>query len=178
MEQHTNNDISTTRIALKYGTFIGLGSVAFSIALWAGNLEEVQYLQLLDTLIWVAGLVLAMQEYKKYQGGFMKFGEGFGIGFMGCTIAGIIEGFYAQIHFRFLNLETLPKIKEELIKQWEKGGMTDEQMEALRPWAEWFATPNFMFLGAVIGGMLSGLIFGLIISAIMQKENDNPFAKS
>ncbi len=174
MEQNT---ISTTRIALKYGTIIGIGAVLFSLALWLLKLEEVVVLQLLDTIIWVAGLVIAMQEYKKYNHGYMKFGQGFNIGFMGCTIAGIIEATYTTIQLRFFRPEVLVKLKEDMIQAWEKSGMNEEQMEMLRPWGEWVASPGFLFFSAVLGGMLSGLIFGLIISAIMQKENTNPFEK-
>ncbi len=177
MEQQQS--ISTTKIALKYGIYIGLGSALLVLVLWALKLEEVAGLQLLDNVIWIAGLVIAMQEFRKLNGGYMKFGQGFNIGLMGGTIAGLIDGFYASIHYRFLNPNLLVKIKDEIISGWEKANMNEEQMEMLKPYAEFIASPNFMFFGGVIGGLLAGLIFGLIISAILQKENTtNPFGNN
>ncbi len=75
-----NDEISTARVALKWGLITGLALIVYSTLLYSLDQMANRWLSLIVYGIIVAGLVLGMREYRARNGDYLGFGEGVGLG--------------------------------------------------------------------------------------------------
>lgn len=169
MEEQTN-ELSTTRVGLKYGLFTGVASLGYSTLLSLLRLQNDSFLSLLTIGLVVAGIVYAMKEYKNANEDYMTFSQGLGIGTVVSAIYGLLSGVFTLIYFQFINTTELLKLRQEMILQYEKNGMEDEMINQLMPWIEWLTSSGSLFVFGVVGNLFFGFLLSLAISAIMAKN--------
>lgn len=166
MSYEKTNQITTTQVGIRYGLILGLTSIAISLVTFIADLRENIAVNLLGIGVSIAFLVIAMKHFRDQNGGFMKFGQGFGIGMIVSAISTLLSGFFLIVYLKFINPNMFEEISDKAHQEWEKAGM-DEKAIAM---AEKFITAEFMFISAVIGGLIFGAILSLIVAAIMQKK--------
>ena len=166
MSYEKTNSITPTQVGVRYGLILGLASIVITLVSFMADLRENTAVNLLSTAVTIAFLVMAMKYFRDQNSGFMKFGQGFGIGMIVTAISSLLSGIFLIIYLKFLNPKMMEEISDKAHQEWEKTGMDDKAMAM----AEKFLTPEFMFITVVIVGLIFGAILSLIVAAIMQKK--------
>lgn len=166
----TEKEPSVTSVAIKYGFIFALIGIVFSLILMVAGLSENRWLSSLSFLILIAGLVIAMKNYKELNHGFMSYGQGLGIGAIVSLIYGLLSGITTWIYTSFVDPDYMGRIMEKQREEWVRQGMSDEQIDAAVQMSQSFSGPVAMILGAAIGTLVIGFIISLIVSAIMKNK--------
>jgi len=161
----SNTTITTTQVGIRYGLILGLASVAISLVTFMADLRENLIINV-RTVVTIAFLAIAIKYYRDQNSGYIKFGQGFGIGMIVSAISSLLSGLFLLVYLKFINKAIFEEILDKAHQEWEKAGM-DEKAMAI---AEKFLTPEFMFISAVISGLIFGAVLSLIVAAIMQKK--------
>ncbi|MDR6563010.1 MULTISPECIES: DUF4199 domain-containing protein [Arcicella] len=167
---------TTTRIALKWGIIAGIISIILSVAtqlLGLKNSQDVStgfFLFLIGLAFTCLIQVLAMNDYKSQNNGFMSYGEGLGIGLLSGVIWGVVSGGFNILYLKYIDNSEMIKQANLMRQKMEEQGATDAQMEVNEKIISYATDPSIGFIITVIAGFIGGLIVALIISAILKKE--------
>ncbi len=170
------NQTTTTRIALKWGLIAGIISIILSVAtqlLGVKNSENISigfFLSLIAFAFTCLIQVLAMNDYKSQNNGYMSYSEGLGIGLLSGTIWGVVSGGFNIIYVKYIDNSDMVKQANVMRQRMEEQGATDAQMELNEKMIAYLTDPSFLFIINVIVGFIGGLIVSLVISAILKKE--------
>ncbi|NJO01841.1 MAG: DUF4199 domain-containing protein [Bacteroidia bacterium] len=155
----------TARIAIKYGLYTGMASVTFYLILFLTNLYF--DLNLLSNVILIVGIAYGMQEFKNYNQGYLRYGQGVGLGLMLSAITGFMVGLLMLIYLS-LDSNIIETHKQYLIGIYEQFGYSDEQIDEM----VMLLKPNYYFISMVLGYFITGLVLSLIIAAFKRKDED------
>ena len=172
MEKQT----TTARVALKWGLITGVALVLYSTILFI--LDEVtnRGLSLVIYVILIAGIVLAMREYRTANGGYMAYGEGISIGALLSAIAGFISSAFSVFYTQIIDPGFQERMTEKIRAQLEdQGNLSDEQIDQAIEIGQKFQGPGIAFVVGIAGTVLIGVIFSLIIAAFIRRNKANPF---
>ena len=158
---------STKAVALRYGLITGIITVIYSLIL---NLTEQNisnpWLGYISFIILVIGIVMAHKHYKTENNGFMTYGQGLGIGSLLSLVVGALSGIFTYIYIKFFDSTFIERMQEQQVVEFEKRGMSDEQIEQAIQMSQKFTSPELIVVYAILGTLLFGFILSLIISAI------------
>ncbi|MER2997781.1 DUF4199 domain-containing protein [Pontibacter populi] len=163
---------SVTSVALKYGFITALVGVVYTLIIMVANLGDNRWLSGLSYLILIAGIVLAMKQYKTINYGYMSYGQGLGIGTLVSAIFGLLSGIFVWLYTSFVDTEYMSRMMEKQSEALLDQGMSDEQVEQAMAMTENFQGPLAMILGGLVGAVVIGFLLSLILSAIM--KNNRP----
>lgn len=164
---------TTARTALKWGVISGIASMIFSTIIYVTGQITNSWLSSLGFIITIVAMVLAMKDFRSQNEGFMKYGQGLGIGTLMSGIAGFIGSVFGYIYMQFIDPTLRQQILDKSREDMEAKGMDDVQIEMAMQMAAKFSSPGITFAFGVIGSVIVGFIIALIVSAIMKK--DKPF---
>lgn len=167
MEQPTT---TTARTALKYGLIFGVVYMIYTTIIYVTGQAANTALGWFSFVISIAGMVLAMKEFRAESGGFMTYGQGLGIGTMMSAVSGFISAIYSFIYNEFIDTTLRQQILDKVRTNLEEKGMDDVQIDQAMAISEKFSGPTFSFLFPIIGGIVGGFLLSLVVSAIMKKE--------
>jgi hypothetical protein len=171
-----NEKLSPTRVALKWGVILGISLMLVTLIMYLTDQGSNPWFGLLTLVAMVSVLVLSMQEYRKLNGGFMTYGEGFGIGALLSAVAGLLSSLFNT----FYNVVIDPTIQQRAFEQArerleDQGQLSDEQIDQALEISQKFQSPGFTFIAGVFGTIIMGAILSLIIAAIIRRNRSNPF---
>lgn len=162
--------------ALRYGLFVGLGTIAVMLLLYIINAEMLFGWSLQATwLIYLFLMYKAIDDTKKEGDGFITLREGFATAFIVFAIGNLM---YIVFYYVLVNIidPSLIEIQidkgvEMVEKVAEFAGMSEEELETAIKEVEKGVTPNIQqtFFGYAIS-LLGGAIPAVIIAAILKKE--------
>lgn len=174
--------VSNRSIALRYGAIWGGISALISLI---GTLTDtdpgmpntgpIKWLYVLvgvGVSIWA--IVAAIGADRKQLGGFIGLGRCVGLGAFTGLISGAIGAVYSLLNVYLINPDYQEQMSAAMQSEWEKQGMSAEQIEMASGMATMFTNPLFLGLSQLIGGAIFGVIVGLIAGAIMKR--DRPYA--
>lgn len=168
----TENQPSVMSVALKYGFITALVGIVYSLILMITDLGDNRWLSGLAYIILIAGIVLAMKQYKALNYGYMSYGQGLGIGTVVSGIFGLLSGIFTWIYTTFVDPDYMDRMMLKQEAAMLEQGLSQEQIDAGMEVAQNFQGPLAMILGATIGAIVIGFILSLIIAAIM--KNNRP----
>ncbi|MCI1186815.1 DUF4199 domain-containing protein [Hymenobacter sp. DH14] len=167
METNTT-PVTTTSVGLRYGLLTGLVSIIISFGLFVAH-QESSPLRYVSFAVLIAGLVLAMQNFKQNNQGFMSFGQGVGIGAVLSAVVGVLSGIFSYVYMSFIDPEVVGRMTEKIRADMEaRGGMTDEQIDQAMAMSAKFMNGPFTLVAALLGTVLVGVILAMIISAFIK----------
>jgi hypothetical protein len=171
-----NETTSTARVSLKWGLITGVCLVVYSTILYTLDLTTIPWLGALIYVLLIAGLILAMREYRSANGGYMSYGDGISIGALLSAIAGMLSSAFSVFYTTVID----PGFQERLFDQMrdkmeEQGKMSDEQIDSMIEMSKKFQSPGLQFFFGILWIIVIGVIISLIIAAFMRKNKDNPF---
>ncbi|TPE39584.1 DUF4199 domain-containing protein [Pontibacter mangrovi] len=164
----TEKQPSVGSVALKYGFIFALIGVIFSLILMVAGLAENRWISSVGYLILIAGIVVAMKNYKAENNGFMSYGQGLGIGSIVSAVFGFLSGLFTWLYVEFVDTEYMARVMEKQRVQMLEQGMSDEQIDSAMAIAENFQGPLTMILGATVVTLIIGFLLSLVLSAIMK----------
>ncbi len=169
MEINTQERITPAAIGIRYGLLVGLVSVIITFGLYATGQEQGP-LKWVSTLVLIGGMVMAMNNFKQANGGFMSYGQGLGIGTLVSAVSGVLTAIFVYIYMGFIDPGAIERMMEKARMDMEaKGGLSDEQMEQGLAMAGKFMTPAALTISVLIGSIIMGFIISLVVSAILKR---------
>ena len=156
--------VSVKSVGIKYGLILGLFYIGYSLILQITGLAAEQSLGYLSLVFMIAILVFAYKEYKGYTGGYMKLGQGIGLGMLIVLISSVFSSIFTYIYLKFIDDSMI-----QLILETAREGMvtnpdlSDAQIEQAMSMTANFTTPEMI----LVFGMISSLFFGFLISLVM-----------
>lgn len=171
-----NDQPSTARVALKWGSFLGVALMLITLVMYLTNQTTNSWFSLLTIIAMIVFLVLAMREYRSVSGGFMTYSEGLGIGALLSAVGGLISSTFIV----FYNVVIDPTLQQRAFEQArekleEQGSMSDEQIDQALEISQKFQSPGFIFIAGVFGTIIVGFLLSLIIAAVIRRNKTNPF---
>jgi len=162
---------SLISVALKYGLLTGLISIIYTLFSYLTETFGSIFLNLFIALaITIIGLVLAMREFRKKNGGFMTYGQGLGIGMIVAVTASILSGIFIFLYTSYVDPTITEKIVDSVMDQMGAFGLDDSQLDEARDKMLADTTPFKQLTSALTNGLFGGLILSLIIAAIMKRN--------
>ena len=166
------NQPKTGKYALNYGLLTGLIGVVFGIMLFVMEMhyEQGASIQITQTLILAAGIILAIVQFKKAGGGFLSLSNALKVGAGVALIAAIVGLLYFFILSNVIEPGYMDKVFEigKIKAMADNPSLTEEQIDQGIEMQKSFAWISYPVL--IIINVLIGLIIGLITGLILKKE--------
>jgi hypothetical protein len=173
MEETTTPSISTRSVGIRYGLIMGLISVAYFVILNTAGVDTTQGIGQWASIIFLIAIIVLAHKYFKDNGdGFMSFGQGIGISFWISLVSSAISSIFTFIYVKFIDTGFIANMMDkQRTALEERGGMSDEQIDAAMSMTSKFMTPGMMLVFGIIGGVIITVIVALIITIFTQKRN-------
>ena len=172
-------NVNFLSIALRNGILLGLASVAFTVLLYVtdflytDNTLLAIITWLINIAISVVFIVMAVEQYKKANEGFLSIGEAIKVGVLVAVIAGVIGAIYQVIYTTVIDPNYYEKVVEVAMKKMSgiTSNFTEEQMEEFQN-KMYSSKPSIAssFSLSIVFSAIGGLIISAIVGAIKKKE--------
>lgn len=166
------NQPKTGKFALNYGLITGLIGIVFGIMLFTAKMHYEQGLgiQITQTLILIAGIAVAIFQFKKAGGGLLSISEALKVGAGVALIAAICGLAYFFLLSNFIEPDYMDKVIEigKVKAMNDNPNLTEEQIDQgieMQKSFAWLSYPIILIINVVVG-----LIVGLITGLILKKE--------
>ncbi|RRQ48203.1 DUF4199 domain-containing protein [Maribacter algicola] len=169
------NKPKTGQFALTYGAILGGISIIFGIMLYSADMHYQGGIavMLISLALSIAGIVLAMIQFKKANGGFMSFAQALKVGVGVSLIAGIIGIIFNQLMANVIDPDMMNKAMEFQRNQLtETTSMTPEQIDAQMEMGKKFSTPTMQIVFGLVFSLFFGFIISLISGLILKKQEE------
>lgn len=162
----------TGKFALNYGLILGLIFVVFGVMLYTQKMhyEMGTPIIVVSILFMAAAIFLAVNAFKKANGGFLTISEALKVAVGVALIGTIISLVYNFVLTNFIEPDYLDKVMEiAKPKAMEQNpNLTDEQWEQAAEMQKnfaWIQYPVGLILNSIVG-----LVLGLIVGLILKKS--------
>lgn len=161
---------STARTALKYGILTAVVFMIYTTIINISGLSQNNFLAFLSYVILVVGIVIALQEFRTSNKGFMTYGEGLGLGSLTSGIFGFFSSMFTMLYNKFIDPTIIAQTLEKARSDAKANGMDEAQIDRLMEVSAKVSSPGIMFASGVFFFLFTGFIFSLIISAFLRRE--------
>ncbi|MDQ6478638.1 DUF4199 domain-containing protein [Dyadobacter sp. LHD-138] len=161
---------SSARTAVKYGILTSVAIIIYTTITNISGQSQNKWLAMLSYGILIAGIILAMKEFRENNKGFMGYGEGLGLGSMVSAILGFFASMFSMFYIKFIDTTISAQILEKARADMEAQGLDDAQIDHYMELSQKFSSPGIMFAAGVFGYLFIGFIFSLIIAAVLRRE--------
>lgn len=162
--------VSTARVALKYGVLVSVVIMVYTTIINVSGLSQNPVLSSLQFVFMIAGIVMAMKDFREQNKGFMSYGEGLGLGTLVSAVMGLLVSTFSTFYNRFIDSSIMTQAVDKVRTDMEQRGMDDAQIDQSMELAQKFMSPSIMFFGGVFMSILLGFIVSLVVSAIFRRE--------
>jgi len=164
---------------LKFGLYGGVALVFFSLATYVMDMNMMSILAGILAFVVTLGIavgtgVLAIQNQRTLDGGYMAFGRAFVIGAAAIAISVLLYSIWNYILITIIDPDYVGRLKEQFLEQWGENIPEEAMGEALKGFDE-AGTVGTALKNGLIGIVFNGLIGGLIAAAIGKKNPPNQF---
>ncbi|GAB2767130.1 hypothetical protein GCM10027275_06700 [Rhabdobacter roseus] len=163
-------NVSTARVALKYGIITAVVVIVYSTILNLAGLGQNQGATSVAFLFLLGGLIWAMRDFREQNGGFMSYGQGLGIGALLSAIVGLLGSTFMLFYIQFIDNTIFQQSLDRAREDMERRGMDDAQIEQAMEISEKFMSPGAVFLIGVLSYLILGFIISLIVAAVMRRN--------
>ena len=171
-----NDEVSSARVALKWGLITGVALVVYSTLLNVLGQMTNGWLTVVVYLIIVVGLVLGMREFRSLNGDYLTFGQGVGLGALLSAVAGVISSTYNVLYSTVIDPGLQERVMDNMREQLEdQGKLSDDQIDQAMEFSKMFQSPGLQFVAGVFGAILVGVFLSLIVAAVLRRHKANPF---
>ncbi len=167
--QEEKLSISTTQVGLKFGVYSGIALALYSILMTVLRLEENTFLGLLGYVLLISALHFGIADFKKFNEGYMTFGQGLGIGMLISTLTGLITGI-SQFIYLYFQPALLIEMRDEILKEYERQQVPEEQIRIFVGVMDYLISPTGIFFIVLISYVFFGLLLSLLVAAFTSKN--------
>ncbi len=166
-----NQNASVGKSALTYGLYLGLALVVYSLILYLAGLTGNKAAGWVTYLIMIGMLAFTMINYReKVNGGFLKYGQGVGLGVLTAVYGGVLSAIFSFILIKFIDPGIVEQIVNQAMEEAMASGANEQALEMAEKMVRMFTSPTAILLMGVVGSAFMGAIFSLILAAIFKKE--------
>jgi hypothetical protein len=123
----------------------------------------------LGVAVWA--VVTAIKTDRDVQlGGSLTLGRALGLGSKTGLVSGLVSGLFTVLYMTVINRDFADRFKENMMAEYERQGMSEEQMEMAMGIASKMMSPAVIGVSAIFSAIITGLLIGLIAGAIMKRE--------
>ena len=182
MFMETKN-VNFLSIALRNGILLGVACVVLSVLLYVTNLLYTgsfligAITWLLNLAICVVFIVMAVQQYKTANDGFLTVGEAIKVGVVTALVGGVIAAIYSVIYTTVIDPNYYEKVVEVTMEKMSAftSNFSEEQMEELREKTlESKPSVVWTFFSSILGSAIGGVIISAIVGTVKKKERPMP----
>lgn len=171
-----NDDVSSARVALKWGLITGIALIVYSTLLNSLGQMSNGWLSVMVYVIIVVGLVLGMRDFRRQNGDYLTFGQGVGLGALLSAVAGMISSTYNVLYNTFIDPGLQERVMNNMREQLEdQGNLSDDQIDQAMEISKMFQSPGLQFVSGIFGAILVGVFLSLIVAAVLRQHKENPF---
>jgi hypothetical protein len=162
---------SWTSIAVKNGIILGLVSTVIGLITLLTKTSGNFLFGLISLVITIFLVVVCNRDFKKQNGGFMSYGQGFKLTFLMVLIGGIISALITFVYLAVIDPGAIESMKEAKIEAVEKmasmfgASMPEEEMDKAVAKIEAETTATGTFTESLMGSAFGALLLALIIPA-------------
>lgn len=166
--------VTPGQVAKKYGLIYALVSTVINlIPMLTETAVSIGFLLIfVNIVVAMVFFILAGREFKKLNGGYMTFGEGFKINMIAASIVAVVRSLVVYVYVKVIDTGYGERMADMMQEQWERSGMQEEQIEQMGGMMSGMTNPEITLFSGIITMMLGGLIWGAIASAITKSEED------
>jgi hypothetical protein len=160
--------------ALKMGLMMGALLVAYSLVLHFAGLMTNKSLGWISYALVLAGVYLGVKNYRDHhQGGFITFGQAFGMGFRIVLYASLLLAVFTYIYYKTFGHDTIGVLKDMMMTELSKSEVSEAQAEQVSGiYERWVFIPGTLAIGTFVGTLVMGVLLSLVNAAILKREND------
>lgn len=156
---------------LKNGLILGLTVVIFQLVTYIFELYNNQYLGWGIYILIILLVFYSIRSFRdKMNGGFITFGQAFGLGTMIVLVGTAISSFFSFIYMQFIDPGMVDTIKELQLRAMQEQNIPDEQMEMSIKMMKVWMKPWIMAVSGLLANMVMGTIINLILAGILQRK--------
>jgi hypothetical protein len=159
---------------IRFGLIAAVIGLVYFIILNVAGLVGEQVWSWVGYLITAVIIFFAHKYYKENGDGFMSYSQGVGISAWIGLISSVISSIFMYIYIKFIDTTFIDILKDKQLEEFQRKGMSDQQIDQAQKLAGMFMTPEVIFGFALIGGMVVAVIIGLIVTIFTQKKNPQP----
>ncbi|MBT32162.1 MAG: DUF4199 domain-containing protein [Thalassobius sp.] len=170
------DQVSIKSVGVKYGLIYGLFSIVYFLLLQFLNLAGEQSLGYLSFVFMIIMLVFAYKEFKAYNDGFMRLGQGIGLGMLILLISTVLSSIFSYIYLKFIDDSMIQMIIDMTREQMATNpDLSDQQIEDALAMSVKFITPEMILIGGFFSSMFFGFLISLIMSLIFKKDDPDNY---
>jgi len=157
-------------IALKWAVICEIISILITVAFQALKVDQngpAKYINYIPLIIF---LVLAQLEYRKQNGGFMRYGEGFVEGLLYGIFTGILGAIFLYIYVSYINPGLLDQAFAAAHQASIDRGATGDQLDQADHITKIILSPPVFAVLGLLATVIFAIIIALITSAITKRE--------
>ena len=162
--------LTTKQVGMKYGIYLALVSIIYSLILQIAGLAANQALGYVGFIFTIVALVLGHNEFKK-SNEFMSYGQGLGLSMITISISAVLSSIFTYVYVKFVDDSLIELTRTAAEEQLMERGMSDAQIEQAMEMQAKFSTPEMIMVFALFFGILFGFIIALIVTAITKKTD-------
>ncbi len=168
------NKASVKKIALNYGLYMALGTIALSVIVYVMGMtyEQPWWQSVGNFLIMILAIVYGLKAFKSTGDGFLSLGDALKTGLAISLVAGIIGIIFNYIFVNFIEPDFMANMlevtRENMLEQ--NPEMTSDQVETAMGFTEKMMSPAIMAAFGIIASLFFGFIISLIAGLIMKQN--------
>lgn len=169
------NKPKTGKFALTYGLILGAAAVIFGIMLYTADMhyQGGVAVMLISLALTIAGIVIALVQFRKANGGFLSFSQALKVGVGVSLVAGIIGIIFNLLMANVIDPDMMDKAMELQRNQlMETTSLTPEQIDSQMEMGKKFSTPTMQIAFGLIFSLLIGFIISLISGLILKRQEE------
>ena len=160
-------------IVVRYSVISTLIGAIYAMILFVAN-KHFSMIGMLALIIPLVVVFLAINHYKKENGGFITFGKAFTLGMLFFLLTGLLSWGFNYLYTDFIVPNYWEGLADKMEITFEKFGMSDEQIEvSLEKMIENKSNILKQLLNSVLPFVVIGLIFSAIAGAALKNEPKN-----
>ncbi len=164
---------------LKFGLYGGVALIFFSLATYVMDMNMTSILAGILAFVVTLGIavgtgVVAIQNQRELDGGYIAFGRAFQIGAIAIAVAVLLYSIWNYILITAIDPDYITRLKEQFVEQWGEN-MPEESMNEVLKGFDDAGSIGTALKNGLIGVVFNGLIGGLIAGAIGKKNRPVQF---
>ena len=163
-------NISTARVALKYGVVAGIIGIIYATLIFIAGQIANTWLGILAFCIPIVVMFFGLKEYRSENGGYMTYGEGLGLGTQMFVIYLFIVLSFDMIYQQFIDTTIQQQIMDATRVRLENYGIEENKIDQIIEDAQKKYSPGSAFGWGMLIYSILGFLISLVVSAIMKKE--------
>jgi hypothetical protein len=170
----SSSSVTTKSVGIRYGLILAVISILYFVVMNILGINMQQGVwQLVGMIPTIAVIFLAHQYFKEHGDGFMRYGQGLGIGTLVGVVSSVISSIFVYVYIKFVDQSFLETVLEKAVEDMQKQGLSDEQIDQAMPMVEKMTSAESILFMGILFSVFFAFIIALIVSIFTQKTNPN-----